>query len=287
MINFIVNTYSGKGKALKDLKTLMDYCYRHKISYAVFPTERSGHAKEIAARLSENPCTIGVIGGDGTFHEVINGANLDNAKIGFIPSGSGNDFARAALLPKNPIEALQLIVEGKTAAIDYIDIDGLRCLNVAGTGLDVAVLERVYGRGESKMTYLMSLIYCLNHFSPYDVTVTKEDGEVLTRSCIMVGVCNGIAIGGGLKISPNSSIEDGKLNVVIMTYPKDGKIMKCLNAFRKGKHLDDPSITEHFLCESVSITSEANYPIQLDGEIYHDTPLNCRIVKGGITTFVR
>lgn len=286
MLNFIVNGRSGLGRGSKVLNKLVKICAKRRVKYAVSYTDRAGHATEIAAKLStEQPDSVIVaIGGDGTFHETLNGiADPKRTALGFIPSGRGNDFARAAKLELKPEKALDVILNGQPVYIDYIDVSGKRCLNVAGTGLDIDVLERVAGRN-GKITYLLSLLHCLNHFQPYELSVTT-DGVTTEHKCAMAGVCNGVAIGGGLMLSPLSDLSDGKLNVVIMHMPEDGKLMKVLPKFMKGKHLNLP-ITTHFLCDEVRVTSKSGKPIQLDGEIYRDLILDCKIVPGGLKTFL-
>lgn len=99
----------------------------------------------------------------------------------------------------------------------------------------------------------------------------------------MVGVCNGKQFGGGIKISPVSKFDDGKLDVIAMEYPKKG-LMRALWGFVGGKHMDKP-YTHHMVCERVRVTSPYGYPIELDGEIYRGPVLDCEVVKGGLKTF--
>lgn len=281
MLTIIANTHSGKGVAEKNVKKITQFCLAQNVPYAVHFTKAKGHAAELARALTAHGGEIAVLGGDGTFHEVLNGiADLPNTTLGFIPSGRGNDFVRAAKCSLDPVEAVKDILRGETKKIDFIQVGDKRCLNVAGTGLDVDVLQRVAGKTD-KISYLVSLVYCLRHFDPYRVTV-KVNGETHTFDCIMAGVCNGIAIGGNIRISPQSRIDDGKLDVIVMTMPENGKIMRVLPKFVKGKHMDMP-ITKHFVCDEVTV--ETTKPVQLDGEIYPDLPLDCKIAKGGLKTY--
>ncbi|MCL2797897.1 MAG: hypothetical protein FWD58_07580, partial [Firmicutes bacterium] len=205
--------------------------------------------------------------------------------LGFIPAGRGNDYAKATGLNLDPIKALADILLGEIVYSDYIEVGEMRCLNVCGTGLDVAVLERVAGKS-GKITYLRSLIWCIKHFTPYALDVTVN-GEKSRHECIMAGVCNGTTFGGGIKLSPLSKTDDGKLDLIIMRLPANGKIMPALFKFQKGKHLE-MEYTTHIVCDEVSAVSadeSAPYPIQLDGEIYYGKTLSCRVVKGGLRTF--
>ncbi len=283
MINIIANKTSGKGRGVKNIKKIVDYCNKNGVDYALYFTHRKGHATEITRELTKNGGTIVALGGDGTFHEVLNGiVDFENTTLGFIPSGRGNDFARTLGAKLNPIEALEDILRGETTRIDYIEVDDkLRCLNVCGTGLDVEVLKAVEGKTNS-ITYIIGLLNCLRKFDPYKIKVTVN-GEEHEYECIMIGACNGKAFGGNILVSPLSKIDDGVMDVIIITMPPDGKIFPIVPKFIKGKHMDW-DITHHFPCTEFTI--EADYPIELDGEIYPENKLNCKLIKGGLKTFV-
>ena len=283
MLSFIVNVRSGRGLGNANLKKLIDYCYNNNIQYTVHVTNAPGHATELASKLVDVGAeTIVAVGGDGTFHEVLCGIpDPSKVALGFIPSGRGNDFARGVGIPLDPVKALKIILDGKTKYMDYIQVGESRCLNIAGTGLDIDVLKRVAGR-QGKITYLNSLLYCVRHFEPYDIDVTMN-GETTNYKAVIVGICNGTQFGGGLKLSPVSKADDGLLDLIIIQMPK-GSILPALLKFLSGKHIKLP-ITTTLKCEQVLIHPLGNRPVQLDGEIYENYDLDCQIVKGGLKTF--
>ncbi len=277
----ITNPDSGGGGGKKTEAAIKAYLDAKGVEYKIAETKAKGHAREIAASFEGG--TIIAVGGDGTFHEVLNGMNTEKCRLGFVPSGRGNDFAEAFGLSKKTSVALETILGGNETNIDYIAVgENLRCLNVAGKGLDVSVLESVENKKDTKFTYLMSLINCIRHFTPYELDV-EIGGESTHYSCVMAGVCNGNRFGGGIKISPVSKFDDGKLDVIAIEYPKK-RLMRALWGFVGGKHMDKP-YTHHTECERVKISSPYGYPIELDGEIYRGPVLDCRVVKGGLKTF--
>ena len=290
MINFIVNVKSGRGNGEKAFKICTDICLKKGINFAAHITQRPGHATEYAEKI----CAAGgdlivAIGGDGTFHETLNGVDTARAAVGFIPAGRGNDFARAAGLSLNPEKAFADVLRGEKKQIDYIQVGEKRCLNIAGTGMDVDVLQAVYGK-TGFLTYYASLLSAITKFKPYDMRI-KFNGETVEKSCIMVGICNGTSFGGGIKLSPDSKIDDGKLDLIIME-KKERSLLKILPKFKKGKHMDFPETT-HYVVDEVEIVNRGLHgeenavrpPIELDGEIYSELPFNCRVIKGGLTTF--
>ena len=284
MIDIIANRTSGKGNGAKAIAAVSAYLDERGEAYAVHETNAIGHAKRLAEELSANGATtIVALGGDGTFHEVLNGIDFDKARMGLIPAGRGNDFAlgtNAASI--DPVKAIAAIVRGEHKDLDYIKISDKRCVNVAGTGLDVEVLLKT-AKSKNKLTYTASLVRCLLHYKPYRISV-EIDGETKDYDCIMIGVCNGTQIGGGIKLSPASVADDGKLDVMIIEKPKHRPTLFVMPEFVKGKHLGKP-YAKQIICDRVKITTPQ--PVQLDGEIYRDLVFDASIVKGGLKTFVK
>ena len=282
MLYIIANAKSGNGRCAKVMKKVRAYCEKADVPLSFLVTERVGHASELAGSITlHEGDKLAVLGGDGTFHEVMQGLHDPAATpLGFIPAGRGNDFIRSAGVPKDPIKALKAIINGKLRNLDYIEVGGKRCLNIAGTGLDVDVLERTMN-AKNKFTYLKSLIQCLRSFESTHVTL-KTGGESHEFDCVMVGVCNGKYFGGNMCLAPLAEVDDGKLEVIVITMPENGKIMRILPKFVRGKHMDMP-ITKRFICEEVNIGTEK--PVEIDGEIYKGLAFDCRIVKGGLLTY--
>ncbi|MCH5162308.1 MAG: YegS/Rv2252/BmrU family lipid kinase [Clostridiales bacterium] len=286
-MDIIANLGSGKGNGKKCLEKVKATLDARSIAYNVHETNAVGHGKQLARVISEQgsdegaPRVIVALGGDGTFHEVLNGIDFEKARMGLIPAGRGNDFAigtGAASL--DPEIAISDIVCGKPREIDYINVSDKRCLNVAGTGLDVEVLLKT-AKSKNKLTYTASLFKCLLRYKPYHVEVTAN-GETKGYDCIMAGVCNGTQIGGGIRLAPIAVADDGLLDIIIMEKPKRVPTVFIMPRFVKGKHMNKP-YTNHFKCEHISIDTPA--PLQLDGEIYYDLKFDASVQKGGVKTF--
>jgi YegS/Rv2252/BmrU family lipid kinase len=284
VVEIIANLNSGKGNGKKCVDAITAYLDERSIPYNIHETAAKGHAEQLAKRLcSDGAETIVALGGDGTFHEVLNGIDFTRSRLGLVPAGRGNDFAKgtgAAAL--DPIEAIADVIRGEPAELDYIDVSDRRCINVAGTGLDVEVLLKT-ARSGNKLSYVASLFRCLLSYKPYSVKATVN-GDTLAYDCIMAGVCNGSQIGNGIRLSPISLADDGKLDLIIMEKPKHTPTVFVMPKFVKGKHMNKP-YTHHVVCEQVYIETPA--PLQLDGEIYYDLKFDAKIVKSGLKTFKR
>ncbi len=289
MYHIIANPLSGKGIGKKTLKMVETVLTGKQIDYEVHLTEHSGHATEIARVLSQAPDTsILALGGDGTFNEILNGIdNFENVTIGFIPCGTGNDYIHATHVPSDPKKALDLVLNGKVGYTDYLEVGKRRCLNIAGLGMDVDVLVRysTMKAFKGKVKYLASLIDTLLHLRFHKIKLTREDGREEEHSVFLVSLCNGKYIGGGMPISPDSVTTDGVMDVVVVDEIKKSKVFGLLLKFLNGgKHVLMPC-TEVIRCKQAKVEILDDGKTQVDGEVYENKVLDCRIVHDVLKTY--
>lgn len=287
MYHIIVNPQGGKGKSLKALTTVEEIFKNNNAQYVVHKTEYAGHATEIARELSKIPDTnIVVMGGDGSFHEVLCGIdNFDNVTLGLVACGSGNDFIKKSGHSTNVKEAVQTILNGKVGFVDYMELGKYRCLNVGGGGMDVDVLLK-YANCKTlkgKAAYYYSLFYTLLHTRFHHLRITA-DGVTNDTSVFMIGVGNGGFIGGGIPICPNAIVDDGLLNVGYVSEMKKSKIIFRLFKFLKGKHVGTDWGGE-YTAKKVTIEALDDSRFELDGEIIEDTKLDIEVVHNKLKMF--
>lgn len=287
MYHIIVNPQGGKGKSLKALTTVEEIFKNNNAQYVVHKTEYAGHATEIARELSKTPDTnIVVMGGDGSFHEVLCGIdNFDNVTLGLVACGSGNDFIKKSGQSTNVKEAVQTILNGKVGFVDYMELGKYRCLNVGGGGMDVDVLLK-YANCKTlkgKAAYYYSLFYTLLHTRFHHLRITA-DGVTKDTSVFMIGVGNGGFIGGGIPICPNAIVDDGLLNVGYVSEMKKSKIIFRLFKFLKGKHVGTDWGGE-YTAKKVTIEALDDSRFELDGEIIDDTKLDIEVVHNKLKMF--
>lgn len=287
MYHIIVNPQGGKGKSLKALTTVEEIFKNNNAQYVVHKTEYAGHATEIARELSKTPDTnIVVMGGDGSFHEVLCGIdNFDNVTLGLVACGSGNDFIKKSGHSTNVKEAVQTILNSKVGFVDYMELGKYRCLNVGGGGMDVDVLLK-YANCKTlkgKAAYYYSLFYTLLHTRFHHLRITA-DGVTKDTSVFMIGVGNGGFIGGGIPICPNAIVDDGLLNVGYVSEMKKSKIIFRLFKFLKGKHIGTDWGGE-YTAKKVTIEALDDSRFELDGEIIEDTKLDIEVVHNKLKMF--
>lgn len=288
MYGIVANLGSGKGEGKRCLDVVEKVFKEKNIEYKTFCTSERGDGKALAERLCNDGASVIVaIGGDGTFHEVLNGTDFSRARLALVPAGRGNDYAAGAGISFNPKEALQSVIRGAVEDRDYIQLlptssnesGGKRCLNVCGAGLDVEVLKLTE---QKQGTYIGSLAKLLLNYKPYAVQV-EVDGVTREYECIMAAFCNGSQFGGGIRICPRAQNDDGKMDLMIIKRPKVPTIA-VMPTFVAGKHLGR-SWAERIVCESAKIIALDAGNIEIDGEIYSESVIDAQIIKGGFKTF--
>ena len=287
MLNFIVNPRAllGKGKDL--LKKIEARLKEVGKAFQIILTQAKGEATEFARRLTEEgERKIVAVGGDGTMNEVLSGlTNPSECTFGLIPAGTGNDFAASANLPSCD-KALDHIVNDEVKATDYIQFDdGRRSLNIAGLGLDVDILLRCERSKISfkKIKYFKSLLSSLIHYRGCKLRV-EANGEVKEHNAFIAAVCNGKQLGGGIPLCPVAEIDDGKMDLVVVDYPKRSKILGALIKLMQGKILTVP-FAHHILCDRAEVFPAEESYAQYDGEIYPINTFGATLVSGGLMMY--
>lgn len=278
----IANPVAGKKNSSKNLKTVETLLKERGVEYEIHLSRAERDATEIARQLTQAGETeLIALGGDGTLHEVLNGiVEPKNCRLGLIPSGTGNDFAERLNVPLDAEKALNLILEGEAKPVDYLEVGGVRCMNVAGIGMDVDVLERCKkGKMKGKPKYLLSLVQSLFAFKGYKVKIESEGVEI-ERDVLIAAACNGSQFGGGIQICPTADVSDGKIDAVIVDcIGGKWKIIKAFLKLLKGKILEYPATT-HFLCEKLTFLPQKLCTVQLDGELYPNLEFTVELKKG-------
>ena len=213
-----------------------------------------------------------VCGGDGTVNEVVNGIMSagvgDTAMFSIVPTGTGNDFV------KNNFE------KHKSHKIDVISINGKYAVNMINIGFDCDVVEKtqLYKQKHAGSTaYLMGVGNVLFHKMghSFKISYTDIDGQskVLEQDCLLCAVANGAYAGGGFNFAPNSAVDDGILDVLIVDKISRVKFLSLIGGFRAGKFISPEGVLKkgfdnamkYIKCTSIKI--ENTRTVCIDGEV--------------------
>jgi len=266
---FIVNPAAGTGYSLTTMQSLEGTLSSKGIEYRVFRTERPGHATQLASELAKESDILAVIsvGGDGTAGEVAAGLTGTGKPMGIIPAGTGNDFIKSAGIPNNPLQALELILNGNAGPIDTGTVNDRFFLNVCGTGFDVTVLDYAESEKEKHRgltPYFLGLIKAIFHYQSVSLQITA-DGQKEEGKYLICSIANGRFIGGGIPICPEADIQDGYLDLVMIRHISRWKIPFHLPGLMMSKALKF-KITRHLRVKEILIEGRA-LRINIDGDI--------------------
>ncbi len=283
MYTFIINPASRSGLGRQVWESLEPVLRERGVPYKAYLTRCQRHATRLTRELTADgkPHTIVVLGGDGTVNEVIGGIqNLSNTTLGYIPVGSGNDFARFFRFPSNPKEALSLILDPPAYAdmnIGNIVYSGhsKRFAVSAGLGFDAAVchqaiisrLKPILNRLHlGKLTYALIALDRLHFLRPARITVTLDDGSARTfADTLFVTAMNHPYEGGGLKFCPDADPCDDRLDVIAVSGISRLKAILLLLLAQKAVHTKASGICIRS-CRQVRIESDTALPVHTDGE---------------------
>lgn len=288
MYYLIFNPAAGAGRSRKALEIVERILKENHKEYIIKTTEYREHATALAREaVGKGYEGIISVGGDGTLHEVACGLQGTDEILGVIPAGTGNDFRDAIGISYDPAEAMNVILAGHSRSTDIgLMSNGKTFINVAGTGFDVCVLKntnkvrRVFTGG---VAYLLGIIMSLLGYKSIDIDITM-DGRHMKRTVLLIAVANGTCFGGGLRISPDSDVEDRLFNVIILNKIARPRILIELPKLKKGR-LDRISIAEQHKCREITVSCETNQALEVDGEIAGETPVTFTIKPRALRVF--
>lgn len=208
-------------------------------------------------------------GGDGTINEVVNGLAEQEyrPKLGIIPVGTTNDFARALHIPRDVLEATDIIVKGDTIPVDIGRMNDKYFINIAGGG---RLTELTYEVPSKLKTMLGQLAYYLKGMemlpSIRATQVSIEyDGKLFEGEVMLFLVCLTNSVGGFEKLSPNSSINDGLFTLLILKKSNLADFIRIATLAIRGEHIHDPSVI-YTKANHIKVNSQEIVQLNLDGE---------------------
>ena len=308
MIYFIVNTTGGSGRAMKTWRVLREILAEEAIEFKAYRTKKPGDAGRIARGIAKNAsdmADIVIVGGDGTFNEVLNGIpDLTRVRLGLIPCGSGNDFARGLDIPKDVKKAWHRIRnagEGRRIDIGEVALgDETHRFGIsAGIGLDAIVCRKVSRSslkpilnrlGLGQLTYLVVTVISLFTMKKTDMKLVMRGQEDALPTCeirsfkdvIFLAAMNMPAEGGGVRMTPQARCDDGAISLCSAHGIPRWKSFFLLPPLARGKH---PGKKGFYLAEGEEVILSLGRPmtVHADGEYLgeHDR-VGFRIVPGAL-----
>jgi diacylglycerol kinase (ATP) len=279
-----------------------------------YETTRPGDATiRTRQALRDGVNTVAVIGGDGTLSEAAEGffefnKHLEEvptqinseARLGILPAGTGDDFARSQMGQREPlgrwidilVSHCQTPTDAKVRQVDvlYGLCDEYRtpfiCLNASTMGIGGETAGRVAAQGNflrsfsGEARFAAAALAALAGWRERRVRVSVDDREVIEGNMNLVGVANALYAGGGMMLSPQAQVDDGKLDVVTASGLSRANIVRELARIHKGGHVRNPKVR---IVQGEGVSIETFSPedamlIEVDGNVRGVTPVEFRVM---------
>ncbi len=284
------NAYSGNGMFKNNLDYIIERCQAKDLQVMAIRAQRGvqiGRALESIDQ--EEYSRIIACGGDGTLNTCVNTMirNDIHLPLGILPAGTANDFAYYFELPSDIERAVDIALGDKTTKADVGVVNEKYFINVAALGNMVDVSQKTDPYVKSAigpLAYYLKAATELNQVHPIKIRMTTPD-KVYEEEIFFMTVCNGESAGGFRKLSPESKMNDGKLDVIAFRKMPLLEFGPLLMEVINGRHPENKNVL-YFQTPKLIIESDENIPTDVDGEHGEQLPLHFEVLKQRLEIFV-
>ena len=275
-IHLFLNPTAGRGRAARRQPRILELLKQSGVQVECHQSRSVGDLEDQVLQHVDGGATrIVIAGGDGSVHEAVNGVmrSENSAALGVIPTGTGNDFAKASDIPLNWEHSTQLLgdriaVQGTPRKIDVGRFNDRYFANGAGIGFDGKVnrIAQSIRLPIGDMVYLLAVLKTLIGGVTSPKLQITADGYTWDGPLTLAAVSNGPWVGGMFHIAPMASNSDNILDLLIAKPVSRMRILTLLPKLMSGEHLQEPEIV-HQAVTTLSIKADEPMPSHLDGEV--------------------
>jgi len=275
------NPHSGMSEvsvAARSLLESRDECRLLETSSGPEAIERAADAAEQGAEL------VVAAGGDGTVNAVAQGLLRagESARLGVIPTGTGNDLCRSLAVPLDPLQAAQWLLDHGEDHVRRIDVAELRSPSKQSTFVNMATGGNS-GRFTQQLTdemkefwgplcYLRGTLTIVSDLIVFNARIRFDDGPQERFNALNVFIANGRTAGGGLRAAPQASLEDGLLDAIIVLDGTPVDLAGLATRYVVGDYLQSELII-HRRVRRLSLQADPTMMFSADGDVVTDEPV--------------
>jgi diacylglycerol kinase (ATP) len=288
-----------------------------RVEYQTYETKAPGDATtQTRAALKSGIESIVVVGGDGTLSEAAEGFfefndDLDvlptpinpKATLAIIPAGTGDDFARGLYGGRAPLQEWtetvilhfhELAFVARKIDVLYGRCNGYEkpfiCLNASTMGIGGETAGRVASQGRfmrnfsGEFRFVCAAVGALARWRERRVIVTVDGRTVADSPMNLVAVANALYAGGGMMLSPEAKIDDGKLDVITASGLSRVNVVTELSRVHTGGHVNNPkvTITQGTIVRIDTLLLQDAMPLEADGNVRGVTPVKFQVLPGAL-----
>lgn len=276
----VLNPIAGRGNGARAEPLIRQMLRAEGLEFDLVRTTGHWHAADLAKRaLSDGYDMVVAAGGDGTYHEVVNGVmptNVGDAVAGpiaLLPVGSGSDFANTVGVAPDLGAACRQLVHGADRVVDVgrVWIDGGEprffdnTVNIGFGGVVTRETRKVKRLTGIALYLPVVLKTVFLYYHAPSVTIRCDDVS-MSLPAVMISVANGPREGGGFFVAPQASPEDGQLDVCVVREISRLQMLRLIPSFMSGTHCDKDPVTM-LRGKRIEVTSEDDLIAHADGEM--------------------
>ncbi len=265
-IVFIVNPISGIRKKQNVPDDIDHYLDKEKYDAQILFTEYAGHAGPLARKaVADGADIIVAVGGDGSINEVSKELVYTKVTLGIIPLGSGNGLANFLNIPINVRKAIEILNNGNEMTIDTISVNDDYFVSIAGVGFDALVAKHfATQKRRGFMTYFRIVSNRYINYRPKKY-ILNCNNETITRRALFISFANSDQFGYNTSIAPDAKINDGLMDVCIVTKVPLLKI-PYLTHMLFHKRVHESKYVELIKTDEIFVSRKKNRVVNIDGE---------------------
>ena len=274
---FLCNSFSLKENTNKLVSKIKEVCEKEGIDFEIEVNNEEVSTEDLVKKYKGKSVILLPVGGDGTINRVLNAMDVQNNILGYIPYGTGNDFYRANK---------ELLKEGINK-IDLGKINDHYFINVVCFGIDADIgndSNFVHSKYIPKNSrYKSGILYHFLTYKPRHLKVEVSE-KSYDQDFTTVAVCNARYYGGGYKIAPNSSLNDGLFDIYLVRKTDRFHMMRLIAGIKYAFHEKSNKVTK-LQSDTCRITSNVELESNVDGEIVTAKEFEIKLIKNGIQVY--
>ncbi|MEL7186593.1 MAG: diacylglycerol kinase family protein [Pseudomonadota bacterium] len=275
-VHLFLNPTAGRGRAGKRQARILELLAASTAKIIIHNSSAVGDLEnQVAAAVKSGARRLVVAGGDGSIHEAVNGifAAGKDAALGVIPTGTGNDFAKACDIPLDWEHATRLLADRLREQVTARRVDIGRCndryfANGAGIGFDAKAtrVARSIRLPIGDIVYLIAIVRAMSDgVATPNMRITGDEFQ-WHGPVTLANIANGPWVGGMFHIAPAASNADGEFDLVIAKPVTRRRILGLLPKLMKGTHVDEDEVVVHRV-RRLQVATDEVMPSHLDGEV--------------------
>ncbi len=246
------------------------------------------HARAAADARAD---VVAVLGGDGSIGLAADSVLGTETSLAILPSGTADDFAKAVGVGRLET-AVRALAERHVVPIDVVRVttgaERRHFVNIAGAGFDSEVSEAANAMRidlGATGTYLAAIVKTLSSFTPAVFRIHVDGREAIEGTHMLVVVGNGISYGGGMRVTPDASVVDGLLDVLLLRELTKSAFLLAFPRVFRGTHVTHPAVRT-IRATSLRVEADRRMQVYADGERVGPLPAVFEVVPSALPLVV-